>query len=100
MSSLNSYLNKKVAVLTSDGRFFVGVLEGYDHSTNLILSDTQERVIVPTEEGESIIDELGLFVIRGDLVVCVGEIDEALDKSIDWTRVHGSTIQKTKKSIR
>jgi U6 snRNA-associated Sm-like protein LSm8 len=78
----------------------VGVFEGYDHSTNLILSETQERVIVPVEEGESIVDDLGLFVIRGDLVVCVGDVDESLDQSIDWTKVHGVTIEKTKKTIR
>lgn len=86
--------------MTTDGRFFVGILEGYDHSTNIILSEAEERVIVPAEEGESAVDPLGLYVIRGDLVVCVGEVDEPLDKSIDWTKVRGATIAKTKTSIR
>ncbi len=44
-------------------------------------------------------EELGLYVIRGDLVSCVGLIDEEIDKQIDWTKVKGEQLQKTKKSI-
>lgn len=97
MSSLNAFLEKKVAVITTDGKYFIGTLQGYDNLTNLILSETTERIILQDED--SIVEELGLYVIRGDLVSCVGLIDEEIDKRIDWTKVKGEQLQKTKKSI-
>ncbi|ODQ59786.1 hypothetical protein WICANDRAFT_62371 [Wickerhamomyces anomalus NRRL Y-366-8] len=97
MSSLNAFLEKKVAVITTDGKYFIGTLQGYDNLTNLILSETTERIILQDED--SIVEELGLYVIRGDLVSCVGLIDEEIDKQIDWTKVKGEQLQKTKKSI-
>lgn len=97
MSSLNAFLEKKVAVITTDGKYFIGTLQGYDNLTNLILSETTERIILQDED--SIVEELGLYVIRGDLVSCVGLIDEEIDKQIDWTKVKGEQLQKTKKTI-
>lgn len=35
-------------------------------------------------------------MIRGDHVVCIGLVDEELDKSIDWTKVRGEVIRSTK----
>lgn len=97
MSSLNAFLEKKVAVITTDGKYFIGTLQGYDNLTNLILSETTERIILQDED--STVEELGLYVIRGDLVSCVGLIDEEIDKQIDWTKVKGEQLQKTKKTI-
>lgn len=88
---------EKVAVITTDGKYFIGTLEGYDNLTNLILSDTKERIIYKDEAGE--IEEIGLMVVRGDLVSIVGLVDEELDNSIDWTKVRGDPLLKTKKSI-
>ncbi|CCH40602.1 Small nuclear ribonucleoprotein-associated protein [Wickerhamomyces ciferrii] len=96
-SGFTNNFSEKVAVITTDGKYFVGILEGFDHLTNLILTETQERVIYQDEE--SIIEDLGLQVIRGDLVSCVGLVDEELDKQIDWTKVKGAPLVKTKKSI-
>lgn len=84
-------------MITADGKYFIGTLQGYDNLTNIILSETTERIIL--QDDDSIEEELGLYVIRGDLVSCVGLIDEALDKQIDWTKVKGAPLQKTKKSI-
>lgn len=115
MSSLNAFLESKytlpfawknelltvpqgkVAVITTDGKYFVGILQGYDNLTNLIISETTERII--SQDEDSIEEELGLYVVRGDLVSCVGLIDEEIDKQINWTKVKGAPLQKTKKSI-
>lgn len=40
---LKEYLNQKVVVVTIDGHSIVGVLEGYDKSINLILSNVQSN---------------------------------------------------------
>lgn len=91
---------ERVAVMTTDGKFFVGTLEGYDHSINVILTDTEERLIVRSDEGDSLVEKLGVYVIRGDLVCCVGLVDEEVDSQVDWAKVHGEPLAKTKKTIK
>lgn len=95
--SLNAYLNKKVCIITTDGRTLVGVLASYDNTTNLVLQGTVERVIRPADEGEPSTEvPLGLYLIRGENVCVVGQVDEALDTSINWTEVKGAVIGSTK----
>ncbi|KAK5658706.1 hypothetical protein OQA88_1515 [Cercophora sp. LCS_1] len=95
--SLNNYMNKKVCIITTDGRTLVGTLVASDNTTNLVLSGTTERVIKTVEEGEPS-EEVphGLYVVRGENVCVVGLVDEALDASINWTEVKGVPIGTTK----
>ncbi|KAA8904195.1 hypothetical protein TRICI_005570 [Trichomonascus ciferrii] len=76
---------ENVAIITTDGRYFVGVLKGYDQSTNLILADTTERIISPDEPAETI--QLGLYLLRGESVAVCGLIDHEIDQKIDWNSV-------------
>lgn len=46
----------------------------------------------PNDEEPSASVPLGLYLVRGDNVVTVGLVDEALDNSIDWSRVKGAVI--------
>lgn len=93
MATLGGYLNKKVLVVTADSRILVGTLAACDQSTNLVLKETEERVIhEPDEHEPSEIHALGLYLVRGDNVCSVGLIDEKLDESINWTEVKGSEI--------
>lgn len=95
--SLNHYINKKVLVITADGRTLTGTLLSCDQLTNLVLSHTIERVIRPADDPETSSEvEHGLYLIRGDNVVVCGLVDEELDASIDWTNVRGSVIGGTK----
>eukprot|EP00965_Chrysotila_dentata_P038063 1265376-Pleurochrysis_carterae.AAC.1 len=41
---LESYLDKVVQVVTNDGRNIVGLLKGFDQTTNVILDECHERV--------------------------------------------------------
>lgn len=91
---------EKVAILTTDGKYLVGKLEGYDHLTNLILSSAQERIISSVTDDDGSIEDLGLYVIRGDLVCCVGEIEETIDKEVKWEKVRGQSLVKTKAAIK
>ncbi|GME67616.1 unnamed protein product [[Candida] boidinii] len=97
MSSLKEFLYQKVKVITGDGRLFIGKLEGFDQSINLILSSTIERIFDPVDETLDI--ELGLYIIRGDSVVCVGSIDEELENEIDWSSVRGAKLKNTKNAL-
>ncbi|KAG5930185.1 hypothetical protein E4U42_002739 [Claviceps africana] len=93
MATLGGYLNKKVLVVTADSRVLVGTLAACDQSTNLVLKETEERVIhEPDDHEPSEIHPLGLYLVRGDNVCSVGLVDEKLDESINWAEVKGSEI--------
>ncbi|ORY19038.1 hypothetical protein BCR34DRAFT_553167 [Clohesyomyces aquaticus] len=94
MVSLTIFLEKKVSVMTNDGRILVGKLVACDGSMNLVLQDTVERVIRPQGEESSEVP-IGVYIVRGDTVVLVGKVDEELDAQIDWTKVHGEAIGGT-----
>lgn len=80
-----------------DGRTLLGTLLSTDQLTNLVLTDTVERIIRTTDDDEpSSQVEHGLYLIRGDNVVICGEIDEKIDGDIDWTKVKGEVIRDTK----
>jgi len=97
--SLSSYVNKKVLILTADSRTLVGTLLSCDQMTNLVLSQTIERIIRPPEDPESSSEvPHGLYLIRGDNVVVVGLVDEELDESINWVEVRGAVVGGTKHS--
>ncbi|KAF2233175.1 Sm-like ribonucleoprotein [Viridothelium virens] len=95
--ALNGYINKKVLVLTTDGRTLIGELVSCDQVTNLVLRDTIERIIRPPEDPEPSEEaHHGLYIIRGENVVACGLVDEELDASIDWSQVRGSVVGTTK----
>lgn len=103
MSNLASFVERKkgshglkltapgqVVIVTQDGRLLTGVLKGLDQTTNIILTECVERIIYPDREPE--MEELGLYIMRGDNVVLVGEVDMAIDAEIDWNKVRGDPL--------
>ncbi|XVE53960.1 hypothetical protein DITRI_Ditri03aG0044200 [Diplodiscus trichospermus] len=71
-TSLATYLDKKLLVLLRDGRKLMGLLRSFDQFANVVLEGACERVIV----GDLYCDiPLGLYVIRGENVVLIGELD-------------------------
>lgn len=95
--SLNQYMNKKIMVITVDGRTLTGTLISCDQVTNMVMKDTIERVIRPADDPEPSVEQPhGLYMIRGDNVVVAGLVDEEMDASIDWTKVRGEVIGTTK----
>ncbi|EER42352.1 small nuclear ribonucleoprotein Lsm8 [Histoplasma capsulatum var. duboisii H88] len=88
---------KKVLILTVDGRTLIGTLLSTDQLTNLVLSQTVERIIRTSDDPEpSSQVEHGLYLIRGDNVVICGEVDEEIDSGIDWAKVKGQMVKGTK----
>lgn len=75
----------------------VGILECHDHVTNIVLSQTVERIVRGHEDEEASAEVVhGAYILHGSQVVLVGLVDEELDKSIDWTKVKGNLIGTTK----
>lgn len=89
-SGLESYINRTVSIITSDGRNFVGTLKGYDQTINLILDESHERVYSSTQGVEQVV--LGLHIIRGDNVAIIGEIDDALDSRLDLSSIRAEPL--------
>lgn len=90
MSSLASFLNRRVVLITTSGEYFVGVLDGFDHSTNLVLRESLERKLPGGDEPR------GLLVVRGELVACIGLVDNALNEQIDWSKISAPPLGTTR----
>merc|ERR1711879_546194 len=88
---LDTLVDQQISVVTNDGRLFVGVLRGFDQTSNVVLSDCQERVF-DTEKGvEQVV--LGLYVIRGDNISVVGEVDEEIDSRIALSNIRAAPLK-------
>ncbi|EPS67133.1 hypothetical protein M569_07641 [Genlisea aurea] len=97
-TSLASYLDKKLLVLLRDGRKLVGILRSFDQFANAVLEGSYERIIV----GEQYCDiPLGLYVIRGENVVLIGELDvEKEELPHHMARVSEAEIRRAQKAER
>lgn len=92
-SLLLEYVNKRVNVITNDGRNVTGTLRGFDQVCNVILEQSVERIFAIDAGVETV--TLGLYVIRGDNIAVLGEIDQEHDAKIPWktTRVSDENFQ-------
>ncbi|KAJ3181592.1 SM-like, degradation of cytoplasmic mRNAs and positively regulates transcription initiation [Gaertneriomyces sp. JEL0708] len=72
-ASLVDCVDKKLLVILRDNRKLIGWLRSYDQFANLVLQDTIERTYV----GDTFADVYrGIFLVRGENVVLLGEIDK------------------------
>ncbi|CAI8589738.1 unnamed protein product [Vicia faba] len=97
-TSLATYLDKKLLVLLRDGRKLLGLLRSFDQFANVVLEGACERVIV----GDLYCDvPLGLYVIRGENVVLIGELDLGKEElPPHMTCVSETDIRKAQKAER
>ncbi|XP_028166779.1 U6 snRNA-associated Sm-like protein LSm1 [Ostrinia nubilalis] len=77
-------LDKKLMVLLRDGRTLIGYLRCVDQFANLVLHKTIERIHVGKEYGDI---PRGIFIVRGENVVLLGEIDQDKEKNLPLTEV-------------
>ncbi|KAK0706543.1 hypothetical protein B0T26DRAFT_727034 [Lasiosphaeria miniovina] len=79
--------DKKLMVALRDGRKLLGILRSWDQFANLVLQSTKERIFVPPGAGPDSTRglyadiERGIYLVRGENVLLLGEID--LDKDDD-----------------
>lgn len=89
-SALEGYVNHTVSVITADGRMIVGTLKGFDQTINLILDESHERVFSCSTGVEQVV--LGLYIIRGDNVALIGELDDDTDSSLDLGNIRAEPL--------
>ncbi|XP_041755334.1 U6 snRNA-associated Sm-like protein LSm1 isoform X1 [Coregonus clupeaformis] len=70
-ASLIEDIDKKHLVLLRDGRTLIGFLRSIDQFANLVLQQTVERIHVGKRYGDI---PRGIFIVRGENVVLLGEI--------------------------
>ena len=73
-AAIVSSVDRKIFVLLRDGRMLFGVLRTFDQYANLILQDCVERIYF-SEENKYAEENRGIFMIRGENVVMLGEVD-------------------------
>uniref|UniRef100_A0A914XDU1 U6 snRNA-associated Sm-like protein LSm8 n=1 Tax=Plectus sambesii TaxID=2011161 RepID=A0A914XDU1_9BILA len=88
--ALDTFMNKVISVITGDGRNIVGMMKGFDQTVNLILEDSHERVYSTQAGIEQV--PLGLYIIRGDNVALIGELDEDIDKRLDFANIKAEPL--------
>mmetsp|Transcript_3333 Transcript_3333/g.4633 ORF Transcript_3333/g.4633 Transcript_3333/m.4633 type:complete len:98 (-) Transcript_3333:1519-1812(-) len=90
-STLKDILNKQVSIITCDGRSIIGLLRGVDQVTNIILNECHERVYSPDSGVEQVV--LGLYIVRGDNIALIGELDNELDAKQDLSAIRADPIK-------
>ncbi|KAJ1451510.1 hypothetical protein M885DRAFT_529544 [Pelagophyceae sp. CCMP2097] len=83
-AALKDLKDKQISIITCDGRNIVGQLRGYDQVTNLVLDECHERVYSMDQGVEQVV--LGLYIIRGDNIAIIGELDTDLDAAVDLSK--------------
>ncbi|KAI0087364.1 hypothetical protein BDY19DRAFT_893323 [Irpex rosettiformis] len=90
MASLQGYVDHRVLLILQDGRAIVGIMAGYDQKSNVVLSDSKERVYSMDEGVEEI--PLGLYLVKGDQIVLIGELDENADQAVDLSSIRAEPL--------
>ncbi|KZC04260.1 U6 snRNA-associated Sm-like protein LSm1, partial [Dufourea novaeangliae] len=75
---------EKLMVLLRDGRTLIGYLRSVDQFANIVLHRTIERIHVGKEYGDI---PRGIFIVRGENVVLLGEIVMEKEKDLPLTEV-------------
>ena len=88
---LTALVDRQISVITNDGRNIIGILRGVDQTTNLILEECFERVYSVSSGVEQAV--LGLYIIRGDNIAVIGELDEELDKQLDLASIRAPPLK-------
>uniref|UniRef100_A0A8V0XBE1 U6 snRNA-associated Sm-like protein LSm8 n=1 Tax=Gallus gallus TaxID=9031 RepID=A0A8V0XBE1_CHICK len=77
-------------VLLSHSQSIKGTLKGFDQTINLILDESHERVFSSSQGVEQVV--LGLYIVRGDNVAVIGEIDEETDSALDLGNIRAEPL--------
>ncbi|KAI0463839.1 hypothetical protein LJB42_002846 [Komagataella kurtzmanii] len=98
-AALVGSIDKIVTVTLREGRVFIGILRTFDQFANLVLQDTVERVYIGDDKYAEA--PQGVFLIRGENVSLVGEIDlDQQDKDLEKrTQIPFPEAQRIRKEL-
>lgn len=90
-TALVEELDQKLLVQLRDGRKIIGVLRSFDQFANLVLEHAVERIIVGTQYCDI---PLGIYVLRGENLVLMGQVDPAKEVPPGLTAVTEPEIRQ------
>ncbi|OQV13650.1 putative U6 snRNA-associated Sm-like protein LSm8 [Hypsibius exemplaris] len=90
-STLETFFGKKVQIITNDGRTLIGMFQGYDQTINIILTDANERVYSSFQGVQTV--PLGVYMVRGDNIAVVCEVNEELDSGLDLDSIKAEPLR-------
>ena len=96
-ASLIEEIDKKQLVVLRDGRILIGYLRSVDQFANLVLHKSVERIHVDSMFGDI---PKGIFVVRGENVVLLGEVDPENEERLDLERVSIEKILEAQNKMR
>ncbi|KAL2046852.1 hypothetical protein N7G274_000870 [Stereocaulon virgatum] len=92
--------DKKLVLVLRDGRKLIGVLRSWDQFANLVLQDTIERTFVQDVYSDIV---RGIYLVRGENVLLLGEIDLDKDdyiperfRQVSAEEAHALTVKEAK----
>lgn len=95
-ASLVEDLDKRLLVILRDGRQYIGILRTFDQFSNIVLDETVERVVVERSFADV---PLGLYIVRGENVVLMGELaGEEWRQLAGHSRVSPEDIKRAQKA--
>eukprot|EP01035_Chromulina_nebulosa_P019017 gene19017-24837_t len=83
-------------IILQDGRHLVGILRSFDHFINLILENALERVICEDKYCDI---PLGLYIVRGDNIVLLGEIDDIKELSSKMQQISLEELSQLQEQV-
>jgi U6 snRNA-associated Sm-like protein LSm8 len=93
-SYVNSLIEQIVTVITTEGKVFTGSLKSFDQSMNMILENCYEKQY-SADEGIAFV-KMGLYMIRGDTVAIVSQVDEILEQQINTKEIKAEPLKEIK----
>ncbi|CAF0720402.1 unnamed protein product [Brachionus calyciflorus] len=94
-ASLIEDVDKQLMVILRDGKTLIGFLRSIDQYANLLLSNTIERIHVGNKYGDI---PRGVYIVRGENVVLIGEVDFSKNCKIDMIKVSVDEILELKRN--
>lgn len=91
-SYVENLINQPVQVITNEGRVFIGELMSFDQSMNVMLKNCIEK-IYSKEKGVKF-EKMGLYLIRGDNVAIINEIDDNVEKNLQYDKIKGEPLKE------
>ncbi len=88
-ASLIQDVDKQLMVILRDGRTLIGYLRSIDQYANLLLSHTIERIHIGNKYGDI---PRGVYIVRGENVVLIGEVDFNLPNKVTMIKVEADEI--------
>lgn len=94
-ASLVDQLDKRILIVLRDGRHLVGILRSFDQFSNMVLEDTHERHVANGLRSDM---ALGLFIVRGDNIVLLGELDPEKEASSGLTDAEPDVVLEAERN--